>query len=165
MKRLHVFHWISLAALIAGAASPAIAEHGKVGQWDITVTTKFPGMPQPDPSDRWSPEARNSPFPDARPHHYNHCMTAEEVASTTLPPMNNRFRCTISNPRVEGTTFRGDLTCTSPIRGDGGISVTYDSPEHYTGSARIDGTMFGQDVEMVSTFEGTWKSATCDEDD
>lgn len=158
---------IMTASMIAlCAASAAYAEHGKVGHWDITVKNEYPGLPKLTPTQRRQYEMQGIAVPDTRTKHYKHCMTAEEVNSMSLPKMGgNKAQCTISNPHLNGAAFEAHVSCSGLFQGEGGLTVSYDKPEHYAGITRVQGTFAGQELEMVSRFEGTWTSPTCESGD
>ena len=154
-----------MVALTSAMSGAALAEHGKAGEWDISVKNEFPGMPETTPTEREQLLLQGIQMPDTRTRHYSYCMTEAEVTSDQPPVLNDRNNCTISNPRIQGQTFSADLTCSGQMKGEGNITLTYDKPEHYAGSARVEGMLNRQQMEMISKFEGTWTSATCDKSD
>ncbi|MBI3678462.1 MAG: DUF3617 domain-containing protein [Proteobacteria bacterium] len=165
MRRNLRFQVLAAVALASAMSGAALAEHGKAGEWDITVKNEFPGMPETSPAERERLLQQGIQMPDTRTRHYSYCMTAEQVASDQPPVLSDRNKCAVSNPRIQGQSFSADITCAGLMKGAGGISLTYDKPEHYSGSARVEGMLYGQEVEMISKFDGTWTSPTCDKDD
>lgn len=153
------------ATALAMAALPALAAHGKVGLWNVTVTTNMAGMGMPDMS-KLPPEAQAA----MRAHgvtmngntiNVQHCMTQTEVEASGPPPMRSMKECAMSNMKMGGNSFSADMTCHGQMNGTGHVDVTYDSPEHYVGKSTISATMEGHSMSSTTSFEGRWVSADC----
>lgn len=151
---------------LAVAAVPAIASHGKVGLWNVTVTMQMAGMPGMPDMSKLPPEAQAA----MRAHGVTmnghtitatHCMTAEEVNSDTPPDMSRHKECKMTNVRAGGQSLSADMVCSGNMQGTGHLDISFDSPEHYTGKSSMTGTIDGRPVNNVTTFEGRWVSADC----
>ncbi len=147
---------------LVGATGVALASHGKVGEWSVTVTMgggeKFPDMTKM-PADVQARMKTMGMTSNGNSMNIDHCMTAEEVANDTL--MTQDKTCKLSNQKVTGHTMSADMTCSGQINGSGHFSVTYDSDTHYTGEMIVDGTSNGQVVHHDQKFDGRWVAATC----
>ena len=124
-------------------SGPALADHGKVGLWESSVSVTAPGADRPQVVTN------------------RHCMTVAEVAGPALkaPPESG---CTMQNTRTEGGTFSGDLVCTGQQKSSGHMTITYDGPEHYTGRMTLNTTaQDGSPVVIDQTMEGRWIAASC----
>jgi hypothetical protein len=137
-------------AILAGVAvlialmGPALADHGKVGLWQITTKMTMPGMAQ------HSSQTFTS----------QHCMTSDEVKQNAMPSSSNAD-CKMVNQKMNGNAFSGDMVCTGRAIGSGHIAVTYDTNSHYAGQMTMTSTAGGQTMHMSNTFEGKWISADC----
>lgn len=155
-----------IAAVFLLMSGQALAGHGKAGLWSITMKMNMPGMNGMPDMSKLPPEVqarmqamhvnRNSGGITMR-----HCMTQAEV-DNAKPPVHNKS-CTLLRYKTVGKTYMGDISCTGEFTGTGHTQVTYDSDEHYTGSTDIQGTHNGQPVNMHTTFEGKWISASCEQ--
>ncbi len=147
---------------LVGATGVAMASHGKVGEWSVTVTMgggeKFPDMTKM-PADVQARMKAMGMTSNGDSMNIDHCMTPEEVANDTL--MTQDKTCKLSNQKVTGHTMSADMTCSGQINGSGHFSVTYDSDTHYTGEMIVDGTSNGQAVHHDQKFDGRWISAVC----
>jgi hypothetical protein len=162
-NRLAYFAAGALAASVA--AVPAIAGHGKVGLWNVTITTNMGGMAMPDMS-KLPPEAQaamraHGVTMNGNTMSVQHCMTQAEVDASGPPPMRNQKDCSLTNTKMGGNSFSADMACHGDMVGTGHVEVTYDSPEHYVGKTTMSGTMQGHPVSTATTFEGRWASADC----
>ena len=158
---------LSGLAVIAIAAAPvaAVASHGKAGLWRIT--TNVSGMPQMQmppmtPEQMQQMQAMGVRMPQMGPHGMTtqYCMTEAEVNSDGPPPSAQK-NCKISNMKVTGHTMTADMICTGEMHGTGHMTVTYDSPEHYSGKMMFAGTAGGDTTNVTDTMEGTWVSSDC----
>jgi Protein of unknown function (DUF3617) len=155
------------AGLIAGAAAvpmAALASHGKVGLWEVTTQINMPNMAAMMTPDQIAKmQAMGMHMPTGQSFTTQHCMTAEEVAAADKPPpMRQNKDCTVSNMKYAASNFTADMTCTGDnMQGQGHVSVTYDSDEHYSGSFTFTGTAHGHPATMTNNFEGKWISADC----
>lgn len=159
-KRLLIMMIASAALAIPTAA--ALASHGRVGQWTVTITMgggeKLPDMSKMPPAT----QARMSSMgmtTNGNSMTIQHCMSAEEVAHDELVSQDKT--CQLTNQRVSGHTMSADMTCSGSIDGTGHFSVTYDTDTHYTGEMIVNGTSDGHPVHHEQKFDGRWVSATC----
>jgi hypothetical protein len=129
------------AALIAMTGA-AVADHGKVGLWQVATKVTMPGMPQ------------------TQVYTSQHCMTAGEVKMNAMPPSSNAD-CKMTNEKASGGSFSGDMVCTGHAKGSGHIAVTYDTDTHYAGQMTMTMNAGGQAMHMTNSFEGKWVSADC----
>jgi hypothetical protein len=136
--------WIAGASIliVTTISSPALADHGKVGLWQITTTVKTA---------------------DAALHSFSseHCMTAQEVKSQEIPQNSENKMCKLTGQKATGKTLSAQMTCTGQAKGTGKLTVTYDSDTHYTGSLAMTTEAGGQTMHMTNTFDGKWVSADC----
>jgi hypothetical protein len=156
--------WIGAALTAAAAvAIPAIASHGKVGLWSITVTMNMAGMPDMSKLPPEAQAAMRAHGVSANGHTMTvqHCMTQEEVDAIKPPPMRNGQDCKMSNLRAVGQSFSADLVCTGELSATGHFDISYDSAEHYTGKVSFTGTEQGHPISNTTTMEGRWVSADC----
>lgn len=128
--------------IIAVMTGPALADHGKVGLWQVTTTVKTAGAAQ-------------------RSFSSEHCMTAQEVKSQEFPQNSENKMCKLTGQRAVGKTLSAQMVCTGQEKGTGKFTVTYDSDTHYTGSLAMTTEAGGQTMNMTNTFEGKWVSADC----
>lgn len=158
---------LSSLAVVAIAAAPitAIASHGKAGLW--SVTTQMSGMPQMQmpqmtPEQMQQMQAMGVQMPHMHAHGMTtqYCMTEAEVNSDGPPPSMQK-ECKVSNMKVTGHSMSADMTCSGHMQGNGHMSVTYDSPEHYSGTMTFAGSAEGHMTNVTNTFEGHWVSADC----
>jgi hypothetical protein len=153
------------AALIAAVLTPAaaLAAHGKVGLWEITSHMNMPGMAAQIPPEALARmKAMGMQMPGNQTFTMQHCMSAEEVAQDKPPPMRNAEDCTMSNFTHDAHAVNVDMVCKSAnMDGQGHVSVTYDSDEHYSGSFTFTGMAHGHPANMTSSFDGKWISADC----
>jgi len=128
--------------IIAAMTGPALADHGKVGLWQVTTTVKTAGTAQ-------------------RSFSSEHCMTAQEVKSQEIPQNSENKMCKLTGQQAVGKTLSAQMVCTGQAKGTGKLTVTYDSDTHYTGSLAMTTEAGGQTMNMTNTFEGKWVSADC----
>jgi hypothetical protein len=148
------------------AVNAALASHGKIGLWNITITMvgNMPGMPD---MSKLPPEAAAQMKAMGMSMGSNairvqHCMTAQEVASDVPPANSNRNQsCTTSNIVHTGQTMSADMKCTGDFQGTGHIEITYDSDAHYAGEMKMNGIANGHPMTQDQKMEGSWISASC----
>jgi Protein of unknown function (DUF3617) len=158
-----VFYFGSGLAALALIAAPAIASHGKVGLWSVTVTMNMPGMPDLSslpPQAQAAMRARGMTM-NGHTMTVQHCMTQEEVNAIKPPPMRGGQDCKMSNLKTAGQSFSADLVCSGEMNATGHFEISYDSAEHYTGKSTISGTENGHPINSTTTMEGRWVSADC----
>lgn len=156
------------AGVVAGAmgamALPivALAAHGKAGLWEVTTRMNMPGMMAAIPPDQMARmRAMGIQMPNGQTFTAQHCMTAADVAADKPPPMRNTRECTATNISQDAHTMNVTMTCSGDMDGQGHLSVTYDSDEHYSGSYTFTGTAHGHPASVSNSFEGRWLSADC----
>lgn len=164
MKAVHTA--VITAALALLATPAALAAHGKVGTWEVTVKMGGAGMGAMPDMSKLPPEAQarmkahGMQMSGAGGMTTKVCMTAEQVNSDK-PPMTHHGECEAQNVKISGNTFNADIVCKGKMNGKGHIEVTYDSPEHYSGHQTMTMNMNGQQMNHDMTMEGRWISATC----
>lgn len=148
--------------LVALAPLAAVASHGKAGLWEVTTHMDMPGMNAQIPPEALARmQAMGVHMPNAQTFTTQHCMTAAEVATDRPPPMRNAKDCSMANMTHDAHTFAADMVCTGEMEGQGHVSVTYDSDEHYSGTYEFKGTTHGHAANVTNSFEGKWISADC----
>lgn len=153
-------------AALAIVALPvaALASHGKAGLWKITTTTHIAGMQMPklSPQQMAQMKAMGVHIPMGNTMTMQHCVT-ESDAKADAPPAAQQPQsgCKTTNMKVVAHTMSADMVCNAKMKGEGHFTMTYDSPEHYTGQTNFKGTMEGRPADMSTTYEGTWISADC----
>jgi len=144
----------------------ALASHGKIGLWNITITMGGNAPNMPDMS-KLPPEAvarmkAMGMSMGSNTIRVQHCMTAQEVASDVPEVNSNRNQsCTVSNVMHTGKTMSADMKCTGDFQGTGQVEVTYDSDAHYAGEMKMNGVANGHPMTQDQKMEGTWVSASC----
>jgi hypothetical protein len=133
---------VGAAAVLIATAGAALADHGKAGLWQVSTKTNMPGM------------TASQTFTS------QHCMTEAEVKQNTMPSTSNHD-CKMTNEKMSGGSFSGDMVCTGNATGTGHMSVTYDSDTHYAGQMTMAMNVGGHPMNMSNTFEGKWISADC----
>lgn len=162
MKHGRVAMMLAGGLAAALAVTPALAAHGKVGLWKITVSMQNPAMGQISSSDQAQMRAMGIQMQNAHTVTVDHCMTQDEVNSDQLSAASARQQgCELENLKTAGHTFSGDMVCKGQMKGRGHMTVTYDSPEHYSGKMQFSGTAHGQPVSMTNTYDGRWVKADC----
>jgi hypothetical protein len=132
---------VVVIALTATTGS-AFADHGKAGLWKITTTSEMSGLKPAE--QRFTSE---------------HCMTAAEVKNDKIVSQNNG--CKVTNEKSNGGTFSADTICSGQVSGTGHLTVTYDSPTHYSGQLMMTSNSGGQITHVTNRFDGKWVSADC----
>ena len=145
-------------------AGTALASHGKIGLWSVSMTMNGMGANLPDMS-KLPPEAAARMKVMGMSMSGNtmttqHCMTAEEVANDA-PRFRGDQSCKMSNIAHHGDAMSADVTCSGEFKGSGHVQFNYDSDTHYTGQTQMRGTMNGQPFSQDQNFEGHWLSASC----
>lgn len=154
MKRLA---FAAIAAVLA--ASPALAAHGKVGLWQITIRMNMAGMIPPAQLAKMRAMGLHMPTDSASTH--RHCMTAAEVAMNRPPPSSHGMDCKVQNVRITGQSFSSDTVCSGRMQGTGHATMTFSSPEHYSGRVNFTGTAHGRPANMTMSVDGKWLSPSC----
>jgi hypothetical protein len=154
----------TIAALLA-VPSGALANHGKVGLWKITITMPHGQMGMPDMSKM--PPAMRARMAAAgmsgNTMTVEHCMTAAEVAAS-MPHFDRphgKSQCQPTNMKVAGNTMSADMVCAGTFSATGHSKFTFDSDTHYTGEVSMKGMAHGHAIDQDEKFEGQWVSASC----
>lgn len=153
-----------VSGVIAFAALPqaASAAHGKTGLWNVTVSMEGATTPQISPDDVAHMKSMGIEMPNPNMISMQHCMTTAEVNSDRLPVGTAAQQgCTMNNMPSAGQTFSSDMICTSNMKGQGHMAITYDSPEHYSGKMTFNGTVQDQPANITYIYDGKWASADC----
>ena len=160
MKKALGFALLGLGVVALPLA--AVASHGKVGLWDVTVTMKMENAPQIPPDQLAKMKAMGITVPNNNTMTVQHCMTAAEVAADKPPQMQHNKDCTMQNIKQSGNNYSADMVCSgADMTGNGHFSVSYDSDAHYAGKMTFSGTSHGHLTAMTNVFEGRWVSASC----
>jgi len=150
-----------LAVGIVALPLAAMASHGKVGLWEITLNVNLPNMPKIPPDQLAKMQAMGVHMPNGNTIVTQHCMTAAEVAADR-PPVQHQKDCAMQNEKMGGGSFSADMVCTGvEMQGSGHFNVSYDSDTHYVGEMTFSGTAHGHAATMTNKFEGKWVSADC----
>lgn len=149
------------ALLVVMTASPALASHGKVGLWEITVKADLSGMFTPAQLAKM--RAAGMKMPMANGVTVQHCMTAAEVAMDRPPPeaTGQGRECKLKSMQSSSQGFEAEMACSGRMTGTGHMKMSYASAERYSGQFTMNGVMQGHPVKMTSSFDGHWVSASC----
>ncbi len=146
----------ALAAAIAlVVAAPALADHGKAGMWHLETQTK---PSDPHRAMMYMPGWEVMAIKDAynKRSKSDYCMTPEAVRADLVFVPN----CAMGPTSVSGATLQADYTCEGPLAGKGHMTVTYDSPEHYTGVSDYE-MVKGRGIVAHTTYDAKWTGDTC----
>lgn len=166
------------AALLAATFNCSLAQAAdamKPGLWEINSEMSGSGMPtMPKMSDaqRKQMDAAGMKMPAGTGHGMAFgskvCITPEQ-ARKGLPPDDPRHKCEQTEVKTSGKTTSWKIACSSPQKMTGSGSITYDSPEHYSGEATMQmssspnssGPNGSGPMTMQQKFKGQWLSANC----
>ena len=159
---------IAIACIVAGsvlAAGGALASHGKVGLWNVTVTMEGTAMPDLSklPSDIQAKMKAAGVTVNGHSISVPHCMTAAEVAMD-FPKLTGRSAqsCAVTNVQHSGQAMSADLSCaTTGFKGTGHAAFTFDSDTHYLGEVTMQGEANGHPVHEDEKLEGHWLQPDC----
>ena len=143
----------------------------KPGQWIITTQVNIPQvpvMPQLPPEQLEQARQMGITLPAAGtngPITAKGCVTPADAAGD-YPPLDARVKqnCKVQNVQHNGPRTTLKVICDSDeITGTGDVEIVSTSPERYTSRFHVVGTAVGGllPVDMSSTAEGRWVSATC----
>ena len=155
---------VQVGFVVAAIAAPciALAAHGKVGLWEISTRVDMPNMMAQIPPEQMARmKAMGVQMPNGQTITSRHCMTAAEVAVDGPPPLRHADDCKMGNMSHDAHTLTADMLCSGEMQGQGHLTVTYDSNEHYSGSYAFNGTAHGHPQNVNTSFEGRWISADC----
>jgi hypothetical protein len=155
---------MSYRAFILGLAAagliavPALAKHGKVGLWNVTSSTDVALAPEVAAQMKKS----GVKMPGAEPVTVQMCMSKEEVESDTPPHLDSAATgCDTKLVSQTAAAMRANILCKGQMKGTGSIAITYNGPEHYTGTYSFKGTSYGHATSMTTRFKGDWVKADC----
>jgi hypothetical protein len=147
-------------ALILGlgaifVAAPALANHGKVGLWNVTSSTD---VVLPAKLKAQMKQAGMASMPGAQPITVQMCMSKAEVESNAPPHIDSGASgCTTRIVSQTADAMRATTVCKGRMNGTGSIEVSYKGAEHYSGSYSFTGTP----MTMKTSFKGDWVKADC----
>lgn len=164
-KTLAIAGLAGLSAIII--AGRALADHGKVGLWSVTVTMNGDLMKMPDlsklPPDAQARMKAMGMSASGNTVTAQHCMSAEEVAAD-FPSIHNAGAggCTATNVHHDGHSMSADLMCnTDTLKGSGHAQFVFDSDTHYSGEISVAGMANGHPVKQDEKIEGRYLTADC----
>ena len=133
------------AAVLAVAASIALADGIEAGLWKITTVVETGGMTGP-------------------PRQSAKCLTADQVHDlpTTFSPMASTINsiCAPIERSFDGQKLTWRLVCKGQLDMELDGAFNFDSPHHYTGIVRTKVSMAGQSMpDSQQTLEAQWVSA------
>jgi hypothetical protein len=148
-----------LTTVVALSTTAALAaENGKIGAWKRTTESHLS-----DPNGalfKMPPRVAmgiKQQYEGSQTAYY--CMDGTAVTGNKIlfPP----GPCTAGDTTVSGTKLDADYVCTDQSgSGKGHITVTYDSPEHYSGEATFSSAS-ASGLKIKSKIEGQWIAAGC----
>ncbi len=146
----------ALAVLLLPAA-PALANHGKVGLWNVTSSVAITLPPE------LAAEMKKSgTVMPTKPVTVQMCMSREEVESNAPPHIDSGATgCVTKLVSQSASAMRANVVCSGQLKGSGSIAVAYQGAEHYSGSYNFKGTSYGSSTNMTTTFKGDWVKADC----
>ncbi|HEX3674226.1 MAG TPA: DUF3617 domain-containing protein [Rhizomicrobium sp.] len=160
MRASHVLGLLAVG--LAAVPVAALASHGKVGLWDITVSMSMPNMPQIPPDQLAKMKAMGVTIPNGNTMTVQHCMTAQEVAADEPPQMHQSQDCNMQNVKMTGGMYSADMVCKgSEMTGSGHLAVIYNNDTQYSGKMTFSGMTHGRPETMTNTFSGHWIKADC----
>jgi hypothetical protein len=145
MKKAYLAAGAALGAVVA-LFGTAWAGHGKAGLWEIRMQNTVSGIPGMQRA--------------AGEHVGRHCMTPTE-AGQDHPDFAKNAGCKLENMKSSAQGFSADMVCTGPMVSKGHIEMAFLSPEHYTVTQNIAGTMDGKPINTVMKIDAKWLSADC----
>jgi hypothetical protein len=164
-KTLAIAGLAGLSAVIV--AGRALADHGKVGLWSVTVTMNGDLMNIPDlsklPPDALARMKAMGISASGNTVTMQHCMSAADVAAD-FPNIHSGAGagCTTANVRHDGHSMSADLMCnTDMLKGSGHAQFMFDSDTHYVGEISVAGVANGHPVKQDEKIEGRYLTADC----
>ena len=151
-------NFVLAAAAVLLTVVPALANHGKVGLWNVTSSTEVAMPPE------LAAQMRKSgvKMPAAQPMTVQMCMSREEVESNTPPHLDaGATGCASKLVSQTGSAMRANVLCSGQLKGSGSIEVSYQGTEHYNGSYSFKGSSYGRSTTMTTKFKGDWVKADC----
>jgi len=133
------------AAVLAFAASIALADGIEAGLWKITTIVETGGMTGP-------------------PRQSAKCLTAEQVADlpATFSPIARTVNstCAPMERSFDSKKLTWHLVCKGQLDMELNGEFNFDSPHHYTGAVQSKASMAGQPIpDSKQTLEAQWVSA------
>lgn len=159
-----------IAALLAsfGIAAQA-ADAMKPGLWEVASEMSgsgMPAMPKLSDAQRKQMEAAGVKMPSAPGQGMGFsskiCITPEQAKKGTLPD-DPKQKCEQTEVKTSGKTTSWKVTCSGQQKMTGTGTITYDSPEHYSGEAtmQMQNGPQGTAMTMQQKFKGQWLTANC----
>jgi hypothetical protein len=152
------------AAIVAGAA---LADHGKVGLWSITVAMDGNMVTMPDlsklPPDALARMKAMGMSASGNTVTVQHCMSAADVVAN-FPDIHSGAGagCAATNVRHDGHSMSADLMCdTAMLKGSGHAQFVFDSDTHYSGEIAVAGVANGHPVKQDEKIEGRYLTSDC----
>jgi hypothetical protein len=101
-------------------------------------------------------------MPGSEPVTVQMCMSKEEVESDVPPHLDSAATgCDTKLVSQTAGAMRANIICKGQMKGTGSIAITYNGPEHYTGTYSFKGTSYGHATSMTTRFKGDWVKADC----
>ena len=165
MKRLLTTPALTLAL---GVPFALAAETMKPGLWEVSSEMSggnMPAMPKLSDAQRKQMEAAGVKMPAGGGKGMSFsskvCITPEQAKKGT-PPDDPNMKCEQTDVKTSGKTTSWKVACTGQQKMTGTGSITYDSPERYSGETamQVQGGPNGP-MNMQQKFKGQWLSANC----
>jgi hypothetical protein len=161
---------IVLAACGAGLLAicgSALANHGKAGLWQVTVTmggddaARMPNMSNLPPEALAAMKAHGITM-GGNTISTQQCWSAQEFALNKAPPIGSHYKnCAMSNVSDTGAHMTADMSCTGSAITTGHVQFDWDSDDHFRGEVVVTGSQNGQPVTHDEKIEGRYLSADC----
>ncbi|RTL58058.1 MAG: DUF3617 domain-containing protein [Rhodocyclaceae bacterium] len=162
---------LTLAMLVLSATLPLgahAADGMKPGLWEITSDMSgsgMPAMPKISDAQRKQMEAAGVKMPamggQGMSMSHKICVTPEQAKKGT-PPEDPKQKCEQTDIKTSGKTTSWKVSCSGQQKMTGTGSITYESPERYSGETamQMQGGPQGA-MAMQMKFKGQWLSADC----
>jgi hypothetical protein len=154
-----------LIAAICLALPLAVSAAIKPGQWQITTQMPLPVMPQIPAEQLEQMRQMGISLPAAGKGGnvtVQGCVSPQDAAGD-YPPLDENVQrnCKVQDVRHNGPRTTLKVVCDGDVTGSGDVEIVSISPERYTSRFHVVGTAHGLPVDMSSSAEGRWISATC----
>ena len=162
----------ALFASLSLALTAHAADVMKPGLWEIKSSNQMegrqmPAMPTLSPEQQAQMKAMGVKMPAINGQGMEvtvrHCVTPEQAKSGVPPQPRDRGQCRQIEASRSGNKVSWRIECTGEHAASGNGSVTFNSPESYTGSSTmtVKESRMGP-MTMQQQFSGKWLSASCD---
>jgi len=143
----------------------AVSAAIKPGQWQITTRMPLPVMPQIPDEQLEQMQQMGITLPAAGKGGnvtVKACVSPQD-AGGDYPPLDENVKrnCKVQDVRHNGPRTTLKVLCDGDVTGTGDVEIVTISPERYTSSFHVVGSVQGFPVDMSSTAEGRWVSASC----